>query len=60
MGPDEMPLWVPKELVDEIAKPLSLILEKSWQSGEAPTDWKKGDTTPIFKKGKKETPGWVI
>lgn len=41
-----------RELVDVIAKPLSMIFEKSWQRG----DWKKGDIIPIFKKGKKDDP----
>ncbi|GAB0185538.1 mitochondrial enolase superfamily member 1 [Grus japonensis] len=54
MGPDEMHLRV---LADEVAKPLFIIFEKLSQSGEVPTNWKRGNITLIFKNGKNEDPG---
>ena len=38
MGPDGIHPRVLKELVDVVARPLSIIYQRSWESGEVPAD----------------------
>ncbi|KAK4831226.1 hypothetical protein QYF61_016324 [Mycteria americana] len=40
-----------------LTKPLSIIYQQSWLTGEVPVDWRLANVTPIFKKGQKEDPG---
>ncbi|KFP76957.1 RNA-directed DNA polymerase from mobile element jockey, partial [Apaloderma vittatum] len=56
MGPDEIHPRILKELAVEVARPPAIIFERSWQSGEVPTGWKRANITPIFKKGTKDNP----
>jgi len=46
-----------RDLVDVIARPLSIIFERSWKTGEVPKEWKKSNVTPVYKKDKIEDPG---
>ncbi|KAK4821664.1 hypothetical protein QYF61_027132 [Mycteria americana] len=57
MGPDEIHPRVLKELADVLTKPLSIIYQQSWLTGEVPVDWRLANVTPIFKKGQEEDPG---
>ncbi|KAK4811349.1 hypothetical protein QYF61_027581 [Mycteria americana] len=38
-------------------KPVSIIYQQSWLTGEVPVDWRLANVTPIYKKGRKEDPG---
>ncbi|KFP28573.1 RNA-directed DNA polymerase from mobile element jockey, partial [Colius striatus] len=57
MGPDGIHSRVLRELADVFAKPLSIIFERSWRTGEVPEDWRRANITPVFKKGKKDNLG---
>ena len=57
VGPDGLHPRVLKEFADVLTKPLSIIYQKSWLTGELPLDWRVAYVTPIYKKGRKENPG---
>ncbi|KFP65327.1 hypothetical protein N322_00874, partial [Cariama cristata] len=46
-----------KELADELAKPISIIYQQSWLTGEVPDDWRLANVTPFYKMGRKEDLG---
>ncbi|GAB0183655.1 mitochondrial enolase superfamily member 1 [Grus japonensis] len=57
MGPDGIHPRVLRELVEVLTKPLSIIYQQSWLTGEVPVDWSLANVTPIYKKGWKEDLG---
>ena len=44
------------ELRHEIATPLKILFETSYNLGQLPAEWKIGNITAIFKKGNKSDP----
>jgi len=56
MGPHVIHPRVLKELVDVTAGLLSIIYQRSWESGEIPADWKLANVITIYKKGERTDP----
>ncbi|GAB0192632.1 hypothetical protein GRJ2_001728500 [Grus japonensis] len=57
MGPDGIHPRVLRQLVEVLTKPLSIVYQQSWLTGEVPVDWRLANVMPIYKKGWKEDPG---
>ncbi|PKU31493.1 rna-directed dna polymerase from mobile element hypothetical protein [Limosa lapponica baueri] len=51
MGLNWIHASVLRELVGELTKPLSIIYQQSWSTGEVPDDWRVANVMPIYKKG---------
>ena len=56
-GPDSIHPRVLKELARELSYPSLLLFNKTLEKGEIPDSWKLANVKPIFKKGKKNSPG---
>ena len=54
MKPDGIHPRVLRELVEVLTKPLSIIYQQSWLTGEVLVDWKLASVMPIHKKGQKD------
>ena len=52
-GPDNVHPKMLIELVDILAGPLSLLLNKTIEEGDIPADWKLAWVSPVYKKGSK-------
>ena len=55
-GPDGMHPCVLVALKKELTKPIKMIFEISLYQGCLPQCWREGHVTPVFKKGKRDTP----
>ena len=55
-GPDSIRPLVLKQLCQVIAPVIAVIFQTSFNSGIVPTDWKKAQVCPLFKKGNKTDP----
>jgi len=56
MGPDGIYTRVLRELAEEVAKPLSIISQQLWLTGEVPGGWRIASVMPVYRKGQ-EDPG---
>lgn len=56
-GYDKIPAILLIELADALYKPITLLFTKSISSGEVPSEWKKANVAPLFKKGERCQPG---
>ncbi|KAK4820579.1 hypothetical protein QYF61_001819 [Mycteria americana] len=57
MGPDGIHPRVLRELAEVLTKPLPILYQQSWLTGEVPVDWRLAKVSPMYKKGQKEDPG---
>ena len=56
-GPDLIHPRVLKELSKQLSYPLTKLFHKCMKEGKVPDVWKKAEVKPIFKKGKRSSPG---
>ena len=52
-GPDEIPARILNVAAEEITPALSVIFQRSLDSGEIPSPWLRANITPLFKKGER-------
>jgi len=57
MGPDGIHPAVLGELAEELAKPLSIIYQQSWLTGEVPDDWRITSAMPSTRRAERRILG---
>jgi len=57
MGPDGIHPRVLRELAEELARPLSIICQQSWLTGEVLDNWSITSVSPVYKQGQNEDLG---
>ena len=55
-GPDSIPNHVLKECASELAPSITLLFQKSLDTGCLPRDWLNANIAPVFKKGDRHLP----
>ena len=55
-GIDRVSPYVLKKAAEAFSVPLTLIFQKSLETGEVPNEWREANVSPIFKKGSKLEP----
>ena len=54
-GPDGLPTQILKEFAEVLVDPILAIFQKSIDTATVPSNWKKANVIPVFKKGDKQS-----
>ena len=55
-GPDEIPVYLLKEIANQLAPSLTLVFKASLNQSKLPSDWKTAHIVPAHKKGDRSLP----
>jgi len=55
-GPDRSHPKVMKECAKSLAEPLTIIINKLFEEGRVPVDWREANIIPIYNKRSKKSP----